>query len=625
MGKKIGRRGLCILCRDLAVVMFVLTSGCTGSVSRPGGATNPDPSGGMGPGHAMGTGGNMAGTGNVSGTGNAPGTGSVVGTGNTTGAGGATGAPPGLPSIWKSVVPSTTLDPGRVVMRRLNNAEYNNTVRDLLGTTALAATKWMFPADNATDGFDTVGAVLSYSSLLFENQETAAGQLVDELLARPIADPLRKRVLICEPTMATLATCLPQILTPFMKNAYRRPAVATELADMVTLATTIATSAADPMRGLNAALKAILLSPHFLFKVEGGTPNAAAATALTDHELATRLSYFLWSTMPDTTLLTAADTAKLKPAGADLTAQITRMLADPKAQAFTDNFGGQWLSLREVNGVAPEAALFTTFDEGLRSSIAQETNAFFASLIKDAQPLTALLVGDFTFANARLAKHYGLPAVPGTAFARVSLAGNAQRGGILTQETFLMVTSMSNRTSPVRRGNWVLEHLLCDLPPLPPAVLPVGDLKDPVPNSGVTVREALTEHRQNPVCSACHNTIDPVGLTFENYDAIGTYRTMDNGDAVDATGSLVDLTGTVATKVNGAKEMSQAIAADTRFTYCLVKQALTYGVGRSFDTVGGNAYVAGLAAPLVGKGTWPDLLRTIATSQAFLTRRGEGP
>jgi Protein of unknown function (DUF1592)/Protein of unknown function (DUF1588)/Protein of unknown function (DUF1595)/Protein of unknown function (DUF1587)/Protein of unknown function (DUF1585) len=626
MTEKMGRSRLC---QNIAMVMLALTAGCTGVSSLPSGgnATGTPGTGTPGTG-TPGTG--TPGTGTpgtgTPGTGT-PGTGTpgtgTPGTGTPgTGTPG-TGTPgAGLPGAWDKITATTTLDPGRVVLRRLNNAEYDNTVRDLLGTTTKPSQTLMFAADNVNlEGFDTVGTVLSYSSLLMEGQDSASDSLLTELLARPKTDPLRMRIMLCEPTAATLATCAPQILKPFMTNAYRRPALDAEVADLVALATSISTSSTDPIKGLTGALKAVLMSPHFLFHVEaGGT--ATTSTKLNDYEVANRLSYFLWSTMPDAQLMAAASTAKLAPAGADYTSQIARLIADPiKFQAFVDNYGGQALTLRDVKNVAPQADLFKTFDDSLRLSIASETSAFFASMIKDAQPLTALLLADFSFVNDRLAKHYGIAGIPAgqTTFTKVPLPATSNRMGLLTQETFLTVTSMPDRTSPVKRGNWILDQLLCDSTPPPPPSVP--QFVTPTVASGLTVRAALEAHRASPACAICHNTMDPLGLAFENYDAIGAYRTMDNGKAVDTSGVLTD-----GRAFGGAKELATLLANDSRFTRCMVKQALTYAVGRSFETPEGRGYVAGLADPLVkANATWPDLLRTVATSEAFLTRRGEGP
>ncbi len=594
MSKTMGRSGLH---QDLAMVMTLFVFGCTGVASVPGGGGTTTSPGGP----TTTPGGNTM----------TPG-----GTTSTPGGGVTTGGPSGA-SLW-NVTPTTTLDSGRVVLRRLNRTEFNNTVRDLLGTMTTPADK--FPADGVNDGFDTLGGNLAFSDLLAENMETAAGALIDELLGRVKTDPLRMRVLSCEPAAANLSACMTTVLTSFMTNAYRRPATAAEVSDMVALATSISTSSGDPLRGVNAALKAVLLSPHFLFHVEGGNGASAAPTPLTDYELASRLSYFLWSTMPDPTLTQAAVGTKLSPAGADFTSQLNRMIMDPKAQAFVDNFGGQWLQLRDVPGVAPDSTMFAgVFDDALRLSMVPETSTFFASLIQGSQPLTTLLTANFSFVNGRIAKFYGISGVPATqtTFTKATLPAN-QRMGLLTQESFLAVTSLATRTSPVIRGNWILEHILCDeTPPPPPGIKP---LVPPQMGDGLTERVALAMHRALPACATCHNTIDPMGLAFENYDAIGAYRTMDNGQTVDATGAYPD-----GTPYDGGIALSNLLAKDPRFTRCMTKQVMTYAVGRTFDKSDAMAYVAGVADPLVGKGTWPDLLRTVASSQAFLTRRGEGP
>lgn len=596
MRKPTGRSGTC---HDLALVMFLIGSGCTGVASLPGGSPG-GPSG-------AGAGQQPSGTGN---------------TGATPAGGGGSSATAPIPgkSAWDQITPTTQLDPGRTVLRRLNNAEYDNTVHDLLGTMTRPSQDQMFASDNVNmDGFDTVGEVLSYSSLLFEAQDAAADGLLTELMNRPKTDPLRTRVLSCEPTTATMATCAPQILKTFMTSAYRRPATDAEVADLVTLAT----SNTDPVKGITDALKVVLMSPHFLFHVEtSGSATSAAPAKLTDYEVASRLSYFLWSTMPDPQLMAAAAAAKLAPAGADYTSQVNRLMADPtRFQAFVDNYTGQALTLRDAKLVAPVPELYPTFDDALRLSSATETSTFFGSLIQDAQPLTSLLLADFTFVNGRLAKQYGLSGVPAaqTTFTKVTLPATSNRMGILSQESFLTVTSMPDRTSPVKRGNWILDQLVCDSSPAPPPA--VKPLITPAVGSGLSVKAALAAHRASPSCAICHNTIDPLGLAFENFDAIGTYRTTDNGAAVDVAGQLAD-----GRTYGSAKDLSTLIASDPRFARCMVKQALTYAVGRSFEGNAGRGYAAGMADPLAkASATWPDLLRTVATSEAFLTHRGEGP
>ena len=596
---------------ELVMALVLLSSACTGVASLPGGSS----ASGTGASSAQGSGGGVGnpGTGNGTGTGST-GAGNTTGAGNSTGAGNATGAG-GTGTIGiGTVVPSTQLDPGRVTLRRLNVAEYNATVRDLLGTTTTPGTG--FPSDDVADGFDTLGEALHYSDLLGAGVESAATALVDELLGRPATDPIRTKIFTCTPAATNLQTCLTQILTPFMKNAYRRPATTAEVADLVSLASSITTSSGDVNRGVNAAFKTVLLSPYFLFHVELGTPNSAAATPLGDYELASRLSYFLWSSMPDAQLMQAADATMLSPAGAPLSTQIDRMLADPKAQGLVDNFAGQWLWIRQTAGVSPDPAVFPSVDQALLDAIPQETSNFFKSLLTGAKPLTTLLLADYTFVNARLATHYGLPGGQKT-FTQVSLVG-ANRMGILGQETFLTTTSQPDRSSPVKRGEWILEQMLCDPPPSPPPNVPL--LPTFVVGSGLTGRQYLEQHVQSPYCASCHSSIDPIGFTLENYDGVGAYRTTDNGQPIDASGVMPD-----GTTFSGPTQIAQWVANDLRFTRCVTKQMMTYAVGRSFDASAALSYVAGVADPMAKTGTWPQLVHAVATSQAFLTRRGEGP
>jgi hypothetical protein len=523
--------------------------------------------------------------------------------------------------FWDNLPASTGVDSGRVVLRRLNNPEYDNTARDLIGTMSKPSVTYMFPDDDVNELFDTNGQTLVYSDFLFAQAQSAAQGLAAEFLARPATDPIRTRILTCTPTLANFSTCLTTILTPFMTSAYRRPVTAAEVTQVVTVANTIATAHADPQPGLSAAIQAVLLSPNFLFRLElSGNPASPTPTKLNDYELATRLSYFLGTTMPDTQLMAAAAAGKLATAGADYSAQIDRLMTDPvRAQALVDNFAGRWLSIRDTALVAPDDTLFgMTYDDNLRLSTPTETTMFFASLVSDKQPLSALLTANYTFVNARLATHYGLPAPGGAAgtFSKVSLAGNMQRMGFLTQETFLTITSLPQRTSPVKRGVWVLENLLCDGTPAPPPGIP----ELPAEGTG-TVRQVLAIHRAQPYCSGCHSLIDPLGLAFENYDAIGAYRTKDNGVAIDASSMLPD-----GTPISGPFDLANAVAKDPRLTWCLTKQVMTYGIGRTFDTPDARAYLKTVAAPLAGtQGTWPSLLKAVATSDAFLTSRGEGP
>jgi hypothetical protein len=529
-------------------------------------------------------------------------------------------------------VPPGPLDDGRVTMRRLNVREYDNTARDLLGTTqTLAANN--FPSDGADDGFDTVGDALSYSDLLLADEFSAAGTLAAELTSRPATDPLYTAVFTCTPTAANLSTCLTTVLTSFMPKAWRRPVTTAEVSAAVAVATAVLTSAesvsadaggvSDPVStAVDAALQYVLTSPNYLFHVELGqpaiNPTSTATTPLSPYEVASRLSYFLWSSMPDATLTQLAASGQLMN-GAGVSAQVTRMVADPKFASFMAGYVGQWIGTPAVALVAPDPTMFPNATMDWQASIAPETNAFVGNLISTNAPLTDLLTANYTFVNGPLAAFYRISGVPATqtTFTQASLSGTQRTGGILTQETFLTTTSFPTRTSPVKRGEYVMSQIICNPPQPPPANVP--PFVQPDAGSGVTVREALNEHASNSYCGSCHNQIDPIGFTFENFDATGAYRTVDNGSPIDATGSLYGADGGV---VDGTQGIAGQIASDPRFPQCMVKQAMTYGIGRTFDSVAALGYVETVAEPLAKGGQWQTLLQTVATSQGFLTTRG---
>jgi hypothetical protein len=504
-------------------------------------------------------------------------------------------------------------------------------MRDLLGTTQTLAAN-TFPGDGSDDGFDTVGAVLSYSDLLLKQQFAAAGTLINELLTRAPTDPLWTAVFSCTPTVANMATCLPQVLTTFMPKAWRRPVTTAEVSTAAAVGTAVltlaqastATGAPDPATSaVTAAFEYVLTATPFLYHVELGSPaivpSSSAVTPLSDYEVASRLSYFLWSSMPDAALTQAAAAGQLAN-GTGVPAQVTRMIADPKFSGFMSGFTDQWIGVNNIaSNVAPDPTTFPNADATLIASIGPETEAFVGNLITTQAPLTDLLTANYTFANGRLAQFYGIQGIPTTqtTFTQLSLAGTQRLGGILTQETFLTTTSLPTRTSPVKRGEYVLAQMVCTPPQPPPPNVPA--LTPPTLGSGLTVRQALNEHAANPSCASCHNAIDPIGFTFENFDATGAYRTTDNGTTIDASGSLYGINGA---PVTGAQGMAQAIAADPRFVQCVVKEALTFGIGRTFDAADGLGYVETVAQPLQKGGTWVSALQAVATSQAFLTTRG---
>jgi hypothetical protein len=569
----------------LGVFVASLNLACTGSVGTAG-STMAGGSTGLG------------GQGPLSGTG-----GTVTGTG-TGGSGGPVGS----------------LDVVGIPIRRLNRAEYCNTVRDLLGTSQRPCDQ--FPQDSSLFGFDTVASVQSLSPLQVDLYEQAATSLIDEVVALPATDARRSSIFVCDPAAAAdPKPCALQILTGFAARAFRRPVPAAELANHVALLDIVRAQGGTVADGVVLGLRAILLSPHFLFRVEiDPNPVSTDLHPVSDYELASRLSYALWSSMPDAALFAAAAAGTLHDP-AQIGNQVTRMLQDPKAHALTTDLVGQWLALRQLPAHEVNALAYPTFDEALRTAMEGESNLFFDEFFRTKVPAINVLTANFTYINARLAAHYGMPAPTGSAFVRVSLAGST-RSGMLMQGSILTVTSHPTRTSPVARGVWILGNLLCSQPPPPPANVPV--LVEPAPGTPapMTMRETLAAHRQLPQCASCHNTIDPIGLGFENFDGIGLYRTTDAGKPIDAAGVLPD-----GTAFSGPGELATILSKPERgFEACMARQLLTYTVGRGFDDAGGKAWSAQIVA-LAHKsdGSFGAMLNGILQSDLFTKRRGEGP
>jgi hypothetical protein len=437
---------------------------------------------------------------------------------------------------------------------------------------------------------------------------------VDELFA-PGSEGRRARVISCDVETGGDA-CHRAILKSFARRAFRRPVTEAEVAPHVAVVARAKTEGATHTDGIKAALMAILSSPHLLFLLESDPdPRSPMPHLVNDHELATRLSYLVWSSMPDEALFAAADAGKLLGDRAELRGQLGRMLKDPKAQAFVDNFAGQWLTTRTFEAWEPVKALFPAFDAELRTSMKRETERFFRQFLEQDLPLEQLLTGRFAFVNTRLARHYGLPMVAGAELQRVSLE-STPRAGLLGQGSILALTSFPERTAPTFRGKFVMEQLLCTPPPPPPPEVP--DLPAAA-SMASSLRERLEMHRSNPDCAACHAIMDPIGLALENFDAIGAYRTSEGGKAIDATGELPD-----GRRFRGALELATTLARDPRFGQCFMQQLLTYATGRAYENDRGHAYVAALTAEsMAGGGSLKAALTAVISSDAFLTRSGE--
>jgi hypothetical protein len=388
--------------------------------------------------------------------------------------------------------------------------------------------------------------------------------------------PSRRRIFVCHPNApADEIPCARKILSNLVRRAFRRAPSENDIEPLLSFYQQERNKGANFEAGIEIALRRILADPEFVFRFEPPPSNVAANQPyrISDTELASRLSFFLWSSIPDDELLNLAIQGKLHEP-AVLEHETRRMLADERAHAMADNFAGQWLYLRDLKSSNPDGREFPDFDDNLRQAFQRETEMLFESVLHEDRPVLDLLDADYTFVNERLAKHYGIANIYGPDFRRVPVPSDARRG-LLGQGSMLLVTSNANRTSPVQRGKWILENLLGSPPPLPPPNVP--PLKE---NSGeaaaTSVRERMEQHRANPVCAGCHKIMDPIGLALENFDGVGQWRSMDSGFKIDAAGQLVD-----GTRIDGPSDLRKALLARPEaFVGAMTEKLLMYGVGR---------------------------------------------
>jgi hypothetical protein len=394
----------------------------------------------------------------------------------------------------------------------------------------------------------------------------------------PGESPSRRRLFVSRPrTLAAESPAARRILSTLMRRAYRRPITAADLAGPLALYRQ-ARADGDFEAGIEMAVSAVLVSPEFLFRVEHDPAGLPANTPyrISDLELASRLSFFLWSSVPDDALLDVAAAGTLHTP-AVLERQVQRMLADPRSHALVDNFAAQWLHLRNLDAITPDMRLFRDFDDNLRQAFRQETSLFFDSILREDRSVLDLLRARYTFVNERLAKHYGIPHIYGSRFRRIDLDDSTWRGGLLRQGSILTVTSYATRTSPVVRGKFVLDTLLGV--PTPPPLPDVPTLKDNTVDGRLAVRERLAEHRKNAVCASCHNLMDPVGLSLEKFDAIGRRRTSDSGAAIDASGGFAD--GSKFEDVRGLEDA--LLRRPELFVGAFTEKLMTYATGRGVE------------------------------------------
>ncbi len=388
----------------------------------------------------------------------------------------------------------------------------------------------------------------------------------------------QQRIFVCRPERGSAEEpCARRILTTLARRAYRGPVTPRDIDPLMALFAEGRADGGSFEHGIEMGLSGVLVAPRFLFRApdvpDGGRPGEVYR--LSDLDLASRLSFFLWSSIPDEELLSLAEEGVLSRPSV-LAEQLDRMIADPRSRALVENFGGQWLHLRNVADWAPDPERYRGFNESLRYAFQQETELFLEHLIREDRSVLDLIDADYTFVNQRLAAFYGIDGVEGGYFRRVSLEGT-NRGGVLTQGSVLMVTSYPTRTSPVLRGKWVLENLLGAPPPPPPPDVPALD--DVAETSAVSLREALEQHRASAACSVCHARLDPLGFALESFDAVGRYRTADDGVMIDDSGALPD--GTLVDGPGGLRDVLLARRAEVVET--LAEKLLTYAIGRGLE------------------------------------------
>ena len=651
--------------------------------------------------------------------------------------------------------PDTPKDPGRVTIRRLNRAEYNNTVRDLCGVSVTPADD--FPSDDVGYGFDNIGDVLSFQPVLLEKYLAAADKVLAAALAVPEAaksskqtyrpqnivvipraakskDPRvrivfqsegsgflekfnfpaegeyairfrgwgtkaggefpkvavrvdgrdvktftvdaeagkaktyevltkvgagEKRVAVAfpnsfedkanktfrefglesieiegpfkavappEPASAKLLlvarpaagasarAAAEKVLTNFARRAYRRPVKPDEAARLMKLYDLAAAQGEPFVSALKLPMKAVLVSPHFLYRIEDDPKNPNDVRTIDDFEFATRLSYFLWSSMPDEELFALATKGALRKPGT-LDAQVKRMLNDPKAKALSANFAGQWLQLRNLQTLTPDKGYYPAWDAALAAAMAGEAESFFEYVVQNDRPVLDFLDADYTFVNERLAKHYGITGVRGDDFRKVVLA-DGRRGGVITMASTLTVTSNPTRTSPVKRGKWILENVLGTPPPPPapdvPELPPTGELKG-------TLRQQMEQHRADPKCAVCHNKLDPLGFGLENFDGIGGWRTTDNKQAIDPSGELPG-----GATFSGPAELRKVLLGKAdQFRDCFAEKLLTFGLGRGLEYYDKCALDDIVKASKADGDKFSALVLAVVKSDPFQKRKGK--
>jgi len=432
--------------------------------------------------------------------------------------------------------------------------------------------------------------------------------------------PSRRRIFVCHPAaVPDELPCATRILETLERCAYRRPVTDAEVQPLLAFYQQGREEAGFDT-GIERALERLLVSPQFLFRIEHDPANAArgAPFRISDLELASRLSFFLWSSIPDDELLSLAAGGKINDP-AILAQQVKRMLSDPRSESLVNNFAEQWLFLRDLEAKRPDEVLFPDFDETLRAAFRRETSLFLNSILREDRSVLDLLEAGYTFLNERLAKHYGIPNIEGSYFRRVVLPPDSPRGGLLGQGSILAITSYATRTSPVVRGKWVLENLLSAPPPPPPPNVPALKTEAEATGKTLSMREAMIRHRADPACAGCHARMDPIGFALENFDAVGRWRDRDAGNPIDASGVLPD-----GTKFQGAAGLKKALLQHPdQFITTVAEKLLMYAIGRNIQYYDEPAVRAMVREAARNNNTFASLVLGVVKSTPFQMRTAE--
>ena len=537
--------------------------------------------------------------------------GGVLGCTSESGGGAGAGPAPTMPGASGSssgaagTGPTVSGDVGTIPIHQVSAREYNNTARDLLGTALQPGSS--FQSFEAA-GFDTLAAAGVMNSRKVADYFSAASTLAADVFG----DPARRAgIVTCEPAAAGDTACAESIIKTFGARAFRRPLEATEVADFVVRYQEALAQNLDHAGAMQHVVRILLASPQFIYRMEFD-PDATSVHPLSAYELASRLSYLMWSSMPDATLFATAATGELLTPER-LSVEVDRMLGDPRSRELVDNFAAQWLGTRRLSDHVVDSSAYPTWTPALGAAMQQEMGAYFDDFLHGTQTYDQFLTSRVNFVDASLATLYGLPAPGAAGLTRVT-NDTGVRAGFLGLAGFLTHTSRMDRTAPSIRGKWIVNSLKCMELELPPNLNP-PPLGDPAP--GQTVRQVLDAHRANPSCAGCHNILDPLGLGLEHFDAIGRYRDVYAGGlAVDSKGQLTD-----GSSFDGLVQLADAMSKDPGFVACAARKLFVYGLGRKSD--GSEAYLDQIVTQWQASGlSLRNLLKQLVVNDTFRSRHG---